>query len=32
MGIILRDGNYGVGEYGMELVRNKEPVRSLVTS
>ena len=29
--MILCDGNYGLGAYGMELVRNWEPERGLVT-
>ena len=27
-----REGNYGVGDYGMGSVHNKEPERSRVTS
>ena len=30
--LILCGHNYGVGEYGMECVRNREPERSPVTS
>ena len=31
-GFILCDGNFGVGEYGMERVHNEEPERIWVTS
>ena len=30
--IIVCDGNYGLGAYGMTLVHNREPERSRVTS
>ncbi len=31
-GIILRDGNYGVGAYSMEWVHKRDPERSCVSS